>query len=217
MQPSPKHAGECDAIPVRNMRDVIPVSMVRNATHDPPGPMKSSGINWYQINQRCIRERKCVALGTPYIYTLRCAPSPLEQPAPHLNPWRGIDDIGVWHIIAIYRNRSWAIGTTWFMWLLARIRLVCSLAYIRRNCTYLPPAHSGQWVGAVRERPYGEAWDDRDANSFCSLPRPRLVLFCECRSSADGAAVECVPRSGGGRKNKGAEDYERISFTISKG
>jgi len=47
-----------------------------------------------------------------------------------------------------------------------------------------------------------------------------LVLFCECRSSADdGAAVECVSRSEGvrDRKNKGAEDYERISLTIPKG
>jgi len=46
-----------------------------------------------------------------------------------------------------------------------------------------------------------------------------FVLFCECRSSADGAAVECVSRSEGvrDRKNKGAEDYERISLTIPKG
>lgn len=49
-----------------------------------------------------------------------------------------------------------------------------------------------------------------------------LVLFCECRSSADGVAVECVPRSEisegvRARKNKDTEDYERISFTISKG
>lgn len=44
------------------------------------------------------------------------------------------------------------------------------------------------------------------------------VLFCECRSSADadrrGMRSEGVRARA--RKNKGAEDYEYISFTISE-
>lgn len=65
---------------------------IRNSVHDPPGPMKSSGINWYQINQKMSTWKK--ARGTwNTLYTLRYTPFPLKQPTPYLNPWRGIGTI----------------------------------------------------------------------------------------------------------------------------
>lgn len=61
-----------------------------------------------------------------------------------------------------------------------------------------------------------EARDDRDANSFCSLPR-LLRPFLRMQIVGGRGVVECVPRAcARGRKNKGAEDYEYISFTISR-
>lgn len=90
------------------------------------------------------------------------------------------------------------------------------LLRVHKKKLYIPSSGTpqGQWVGAVRERPYGEAWD-RDANSFCSLPRlPRPFLRMQIVGGRRGRGMRSsFWGRARGRKNKGAEDYQRISFT----
>lgn len=203
---------------VRNMRDVIPVSMVRYEMRYTillvqwNRPTKSE-INWYEINQKCARERKRAALRIT-LYTLRYTPSLLEHLVRYLNPERGIDAILAVGIllpsIEIVHEPSEPRD------LCDCLRESASYVLLRvhKKELYIPSTGTpqGQWVGAVRERPYGEAWDDRDANSFCSLPRlPRPFLRMQIVGGRRGRGMRSLFwRRAPGRKNKGAEDYERI-------
>lgn len=98
------------------------------------------------------------------------------------------------YVITIYRNCSWAIQTAWFMWLLARLRLV--LLRVHKKKLYVPPA-SGT-VGGGRRGGEGTTCMKKLGTIGMLIRFARFlgcfVLFCECRSSADGV-VECVPRS----------------------
>lgn len=91
--------------------------------------------------------------------------------------------------------------------------------YIRRNCAFLSIGRDsgwGPWGKGRRERPYGEARDDRDANSFCSLPRLLRPFLRMQIVGGRGSSWNAFRGRARGRKNKGAEDYEYISFTISE-
>lgn len=57
---------------------------------------------------------------------------------------------------------------------------------------------------------------DRDANSFCSLPRLLRPFLRMQIVGGRGSSWNAFRGRAPGRKNKGAEDYEYISFTISE-
>lgn len=92
--------------------------------------------------------------------------------------------------------------------------------YIRRNCAFLSSGRDSGWGSWGRGREGNGRMEKLGTiGMLIRFARflGRFVLFCECRSSAaDAASWNAFRGRARGRKNKGADDYEYISFTISR-